>query len=115
MILAGIKRVIKSVLISSLIIGAVFLLPVENARADAVIGLNQIFNSADAARANAYMDTGGTWNGSAELLNNGDRFTLQVSNTESNADIAANTAYNISINLTVAQGIKLPASQNHYQ
>ncbi len=113
MVLTGIKRVIKSVLISSLITSTVFLWPIENARADARVSLSQSFQSADTARANAYMDTGGTWNGSTELLNNGDSFTLSITNSEpntTNANIAANTAYNISINLTLAQGIKLPVS-----
>jgi len=101
---------IKSVLITCVITSAVFLWPAKSAFAVASITLNQIFTSEDAARANAYMDSGGTWNGSNEITTTGDNFVLQVSNVNSNADIPGNTAYDISINLTVSQGIKLPTS-----
>jgi len=110
MFLAGIQRLIKSVLITCVITSAVFLLPAKNAFAVASISLDQVFISADPARANAYMDSGGTWDGANEITATGDNFVFQVSNVASNADIAGNTAYDISINLTVSQGIKLPAS-----
>jgi len=110
MFLAGIQRVIKSVLITSVMTSAVFLLPAKSAYAIASISLGQIFTSADPARGNAYMDSGGTWNGNNEIITSGDNFVFQVSNVASNADIAGNTAYSTSINLTVSQGIKLPVS-----
>ncbi|MBT8113404.1 MAG: hypothetical protein KJO47_06970, partial [Gammaproteobacteria bacterium] len=40
--------------------GSVFLLPVENAWAIANLNLSTSFASADAARANTYMDQAGT-------------------------------------------------------
>jgi len=110
MFLTGIQRLLKSVLITCVITSAVFLLPAKNAFAVASINLNQVFTSEDAARANAYMDAGGTWNGSAEITTTGDNFVLQVSNVAANTDIAGNTAYDVGINLAVAQGIKLPVS-----
>jgi len=104
----GIKQIIKSVLVS-LITGAFFLSPVENASADAIINLNQVF-SATNGLSRTFMENGGTWDGTSVISpNNGDNFTLSYINNASNADILGNTAYDIAITLDVGPGIRVPA------
>ena len=88
--------------------GAGVLLSVNNAYAAASLALSSNFTSADPARASAYMDSGGTWNGSSEVTNTtGDRFVLSVQNT---ASLPADVAYDLAINATVPAHFRLPTS-----
>ena len=82
--------------------GSVSLCPVQNAFALPTIGLSTSFSPADGARS--YMDIGGTWNGTTEV-NNGDGFTLSVSNT------GPDPAYDIrDIPVTVPAGFVLAST-----
>ena len=89
--------------------GAGALLSVDNAFAAASLTLSSSFTSADPARASAYMDSGGTWNGSSEVTNTtGDRFVLSVQNTGTVPIV--DEAYDLAINVTVPAHFRLPTS-----
>ena len=121
MFITGIKKIFKSVPIAaSVITGAVFLLPVENALAVANLSLSTSHEPADAARAAGIMDYSGTWNGSREVSNDdpagnpaflfpspdgGDDFVLKIDNLNTGV---ADTAFDIDISVTVPDGIRLP-------
>ncbi len=110
MFLVGIKKILKSVSIASVITGAVFLLSVENANAVANLNASTSFTSADPARANASMDAAGTWNGATDVTNStGDRFTLTIQNTAGGA-VGVDSAFDIDISASVPAGFRLPQS-----
>ena len=89
--------------------GAGALLSVDSAFAAASLTLSSSFTSADPARASAYMDSGGTWNGSSEVTNTtGDRFVLSVQNTGTVPIV--DEAYDLAINATVPAHFRLPTS-----
>ncbi|MBA3581949.1 MAG: DUF11 domain-containing protein [Gammaproteobacteria bacterium] len=74
-----------------------------------VINVTTQFTSADAARANAYMDSGGVWNGSAEVSNTtGDRFTVQIQNT--GADVNNDRAFDFGLTATLPTGFRLSSN-----
>ncbi|HEB82997.1 MAG TPA: hypothetical protein ENJ11_09050, partial [Gammaproteobacteria bacterium] len=82
-------------------------MPAQNVLADASLTTASSFTSADAARANTYMDAAGTWNGAAEVTNTtGDLFTFSVAN----AVAPATTAYDVSVSVDVASGFRLPTA-----
>lgn len=110
MLLAGLKRVLKQGLVTSVITGAVFLLSVETASAVASLTLSTSFSSADPARGNAYMDSAGTWNGSNDVTDTtGDAFILTVQNTAGGA-ANVDSAFDIDISVSVPGGFRLPQS-----
>ncbi len=84
--------------------------PVKNAEAVASLSLSTSFTSADPARADAYMDAGGTWNGATEATNTtGDSLVLTLQNTA--AGLPANdSAFDLAIDIDVQSGFRLPAS-----
>ncbi|RDH81167.1 MAG: hypothetical protein DIZ80_13705 [endosymbiont of Galathealinum brachiosum] len=123
MFLETMTRIRDSVLITSVIIGAVFLLSVENVYAVASLNLSTSFESADPARGNASMDSAGTWDGVREVTDGdptgspatlfpqpdgGDDFILTVVNAAGAG--AANTAFDIDISVNVPAGFRLPTS-----
>ena len=76
--LTGCRNLLAKVVIA----GSVFLWPMENAFALPNLTTSSAsFTSADPARANSYMDAGGVWDGSTEVSNVGDTFTLTITNT----------------------------------
>ena len=91
-------------------VGAVLLLPVQNADAVATWTRSTVFNPADFSRT--YMDHAGTWNGSAEVTNTtGDRFLLTLRNTaDSLPTVAADTAFDLAITATIPARFRLPVS-----
>ncbi len=108
----GFRQIFKSGLVT-LLTGAAFLLPVKNAFSDANLSsTTSSFISADAAGRPDYMDSGGVWNGTAEVTNTtGDTFRLTVTNSESGSnptEIQDNTAYGLAITVDVAAGFRLP-------
>ena len=93
---------IKKLLVKSLIVGSIFLWPMQDAFAAPNLVLSYGFSPADGTRA--YMDIGGTWNGTTEVAN-GDGFTFSVENT------GADPAYDIrDIPVTVPAGFVLASS-----
>jgi len=110
MFLTGIKHVIKSVLITGVISGTVFLLPVEKAHAVANLNISTSFLSTDSARANLSMDSAGTWDGANDVTNTtGDTFILSVQNTAAGA-ANVDSAFDIDISINVPAGFRLPQS-----
>ncbi|VAW68302.1 hypothetical protein MNBD_GAMMA09-1677, partial [hydrothermal vent metagenome] len=112
---ARIKQAIISVLVNSVLTGAVFLLSAENALADAdLTTTTSSFISADPARSNTFMDSAGVWNGTTEVTNTtGDTFRLTVTNSASGnnaTEIQNNTAYAVSLVTDVSVGFRLPVS-----
>ena len=113
MFITGIKKIFKSVPIAaSVITGAVFLLPVENAHAVANLNLSTSFTPADAARINGadpsigLMDSAGTWNGAADVTDvTGDTFTLTVQNTNT---AVGDSAFDLDISANIPAGVRLP-------
>ena len=84
--------------------------PVKNAGAVASLNLSSSFTSADPARANAYMDAGGTWNGATEVTNTtGDSLVLSVQNTAAGLPLN-DSAFDVSIDIDVQNGFRLPSS-----
>ncbi len=123
MFLTGIQRLIKSALITCVITGVVFLLPVKNVFAVASLTFSSDFQSVDGTRN--YMDTAGTWdsansldvsnsnpNAGAGEPDGGDTFRLTVDNTA--AVGAANRAFDlfISVDLPATNQIRLPQNSN---
>lgn len=106
MLKTGLKRILRTGLVASVITSAFLLLPVEKAYAVASINLFTSFTPADNARQIAfppYMDTAGTWDGSNEVTNTtGDDFTLTIQNT------GGTDALDIGINVDVPPGFRLP-------
>ena len=94
----------ESKLARVLFAGLVFLLPVENAYSVANLSLSTTFASADPARGDAYMESGGTWDGGSEVTDStGDRFTLIVENL-------GDTAFDIDLSVTLPTGLRLSQS-----
>ncbi|MGB5397557.1 MAG: hypothetical protein WBN96_10440, partial [Gammaproteobacteria bacterium] len=91
---------------------ASLLLSAGNAFAVANLNLSTSFSSADAARANAYMDAGGTWNGSSEVTDStGDSLVLTVNNDLGGTGVpATDTAFDLAISVDVRNGFRLPTS-----
>ncbi|MBT8129860.1 MAG: hypothetical protein KJP10_07695, partial [Gammaproteobacteria bacterium] len=84
--------------------------PVKNADAVASLNLSTSFSSADAVRADAYMDAGGTWNGAVEVTNtSGDSFVLGVQNNALGPAVD-DSAFDVAINVDVQNGFRLPTS-----
>lgn len=82
------------------------LLPVENAFAIPDLSFSYSFNAAEPGRT--YMDIGGTWDGSAEVFNTGDEFTLTVTNSNV---VGTTPAYDIrDITVNVPTGFELASS-----
>ncbi|MBI3186265.1 MAG: hypothetical protein HYZ31_00185, partial [Gammaproteobacteria bacterium] len=80
---------------------------IQNAEAAANLTLSTSFTSADPARANAYMDQAGTWNGTSEVTNsttNGDRFRLTIQNTGA----GVTDAFDVGITISLPTGFRLP-------
>jgi len=127
MFLKGIQRLLKSASITSVIVGAVFLLPAKNALAVANLNLSTNFQSVDGTRT--YMDIGGTWDSANSLdvsnsnpnanpnapdyePDGGDTFQLIIENVA--AVGAANRAFDlaISVDLPPSNDIRLPQNSN---
>ncbi|MCW9046930.1 MAG: hypothetical protein OQK46_02535, partial [Gammaproteobacteria bacterium] len=124
MFITGIKKIFKSVPIAaSVITGAFFLLPVENALAVANLNLSTNFQSVDSSRN--YMDSAGTWDtannreatndnpfAAAGFPDGGDTFQLIINNvaTTGNANRAFDLA--ISVDLPASNEIRLPQANN---
>ena len=102
MLKTGIKRIIKSGLVASVLASAVFLLPVENAHAASVFSFNYLFSPADTSRV-GYMDAAGTWDGFSDVSDTrGDDFTFTFQNT------GPGIAYDIGVSLNVPSGLRVP-------
>jgi|GEM_PF-782831 len=123
MLFNSIKQALKSRLVTSVLTGVVFLLPMESVFAVANLNASTSFISADPARGNASMDSAGTWDGIREVTNGdptgtpstlfpqpdgGDEFVLTVANTAGAG--VANTAFDIDISVNVPIGFRLPTS-----
>ncbi len=90
--------------------GSVFLCSSGNVIADANLATLSAFASADAARANTYMDTAGTWNGANEVTNTiGDTFVFTVDNQAAGLP-ADDTAFDLAVSIEVGSNFRLPTS-----
>ncbi len=95
--------------------GSVFLCSVGNAFADASLDTSSAFAAADSARdipaiASPYMDSGGTWNGLAEVTDGtGDSFGFTIANTAPGLPLPIDdTAFDLAVSIDVASGFRLP-------
>ena len=96
-------------LASALFACACLFTPVKSAQAVASLNLSTSFNSADPARANSYMDAGGTWNGTTDVSNIGDIFSLTITNSAAGLPVD-DSAFDLDINITVPAGFVVPSS-----
>jgi len=96
-------------LASALFACACLFTPVKSAHAVASLNLSTSFTSADPARANAYMDAGGTWDGTNDVSNTGDIFSLTISNTATGSP-GNDSAFDLEINLAVPAGFDVPSN-----
>jgi len=127
MFLKGIQRLIKSASITCVIVGAVFLLPVENALAVANLNLFTNFQSVDGTRT--YMDTAGTWDSANSLdvsnsnsnanpnapdyePDGGDTFQLIIDNVAALGTVNRAFDLAISVDLPASNEIRLPQNSN---
>ncbi len=122
MISCGITHITKNRLMC--VIQAILLctaMYAEQTMAVPAISISDVFTPADSARdpdniannGDEYMDSGGVWNGTAEVTNTtGDAFAVTISNTAAGAPDAAvdDIAFDISLSLAVPAGFRLPVS-----
>src|SRR5688500_11050536 len=97
-----------------LIVGLLALCCIAPAWAVHSINTSTSFTPADPARNSPpYMDSGGVWNGSAEVTNTtGDSFSISLSNTAAGLPnpLVNDVAFDIALTLNVPAGFRLPAS-----
>jgi uncharacterized repeat protein (TIGR01451 family) len=78
------------------------------------VSTNTSFVPADPARSSPdYMDSGGVWNGSAEVTNTtGDTFSITISNSAAGTPnpLVNDVAFDIALTLNVPAGFRLPVS-----
>lgn len=77
------------------------------------LNLSTRFISADPARSNSYMDSGGVWNGNNEVSNTlGDTFELQITNTAAGLPnpLTDDVAFDTVVSISVPSGFRLPVS-----
>ena len=90
--------------------GSVLLCSSGNALADANLVTSSAFTSADAARANTYMDSAGTWNGTNEVTNtSGDTFVFTIDNQAAGLPVD-DTAFDLDISIDVGSNFRLPSA-----
>jgi len=123
MLFTDMRQILKSVLITCVIVSAVFLLPVKNVYAVANLNLSTNFQSVDGTRA--YMDSAGTWDtvNNREATNNnpfavagfpdgGDTFQLIIDNVAGTGNVNRAFDLAISVDLPVTNEIRLPQLNN---